>query len=274
MNDQTVACYDQFAPMPQPVQYLAQICYASVPGWCCHARCFVPDWYYDNGCYRRSVLQRRLRGRLGGAGLQRLLRPRQPFLRGLPQRRQHRPHQPQHQPGEAPCQLVAEPRRLERRLAHDRLCISSPTAYRTTPTRRHARTTRQSSATARSLQSARAGASRVASCNQRSPAEADVPSTVPRRTSAQATSRQPRRHATTPACAFSSHQQAAKPHASHALGSACPCVPHPQPTPRTRDLRRTPRLTPARVGIPSIADAEASHVCQPPTQVAAAGGND
>ena len=51
MNDQTVACYDEFATMPQPVQYLAQICYASVPGWCCHARCFVPDWYYDNGCY-------------------------------------------------------------------------------------------------------------------------------------------------------------------------------------------------------------------------------
>ena len=51
MNDQTVACYDQFVSMPEPVQYLAQICYASVPGWCCHARCFVPDWYYDNGCY-------------------------------------------------------------------------------------------------------------------------------------------------------------------------------------------------------------------------------
>ena len=51
LNDQTVACYSEFVPMPQPVQYLAQICYASVPGWCCHARCFVPDWYYDNGCY-------------------------------------------------------------------------------------------------------------------------------------------------------------------------------------------------------------------------------
>jgi hypothetical protein len=51
MNDQTVACYQQFVPMSQPVQYLAQICYASVPGWCCHARCFVPEWYYDNGYY-------------------------------------------------------------------------------------------------------------------------------------------------------------------------------------------------------------------------------
>ena len=65
MNDQIVECYEQFVPMPQPVQYLAQICYASVPGWCCHARCFVPDWYYDNGCYRRSVLRCRLCGRLG-----------------------------------------------------------------------------------------------------------------------------------------------------------------------------------------------------------------
>jgi len=51
MNDQIMACYDQFAPMTQPVPYLAQICYASVPGWCCHSRCFVPEWYYDNGCF-------------------------------------------------------------------------------------------------------------------------------------------------------------------------------------------------------------------------------
>jgi hypothetical protein len=51
MNDQAVACYDRFVPMPQPVQYVAQLVYASVPGWCCHARCFVPEWYYDNGCY-------------------------------------------------------------------------------------------------------------------------------------------------------------------------------------------------------------------------------
>ena len=51
MNDQIEACYQQFVPMPQPVLYLAQVCYASVPGWCCHARCFVPEWYYDNGCF-------------------------------------------------------------------------------------------------------------------------------------------------------------------------------------------------------------------------------
>ena len=51
MNDQIEACYAQFTPMAEPVQYLAQICYASVPGWCCHARCYVPEWYYDNGCF-------------------------------------------------------------------------------------------------------------------------------------------------------------------------------------------------------------------------------
>ena len=51
MNDQIEACYSEFVPMPQPVLYIAQICYASVPGWCCHTQCFVPDWYYDNGCF-------------------------------------------------------------------------------------------------------------------------------------------------------------------------------------------------------------------------------
>ena len=51
LNDQTVACYSEFVPMPQPVQFVSYIVYASVPGWCCHARCFVPEWYYDNGCY-------------------------------------------------------------------------------------------------------------------------------------------------------------------------------------------------------------------------------
>ena len=51
MNDQIVACYDQFVPMPEPVQYISYVIYASVPGWCCHARCFVPEWYFDNGCY-------------------------------------------------------------------------------------------------------------------------------------------------------------------------------------------------------------------------------
>ena len=51
MNDQIVACYNQFASMPPPVQYVAQICYASVPGWCNRAQRYVPEWYYDNGCF-------------------------------------------------------------------------------------------------------------------------------------------------------------------------------------------------------------------------------
>ena len=51
MNDQIVACYQQFMPMPQPVQFVSYIVYASVPGWCYHARCFVPEWYYDDGCF-------------------------------------------------------------------------------------------------------------------------------------------------------------------------------------------------------------------------------
>ena len=51
MHEEIVACREQFVLMPQPVLYLANICYATVPGWCCRARCFVPDWYYDDGCY-------------------------------------------------------------------------------------------------------------------------------------------------------------------------------------------------------------------------------
>jgi hypothetical protein len=47
-----IATYNrQFAQMPQPVQFLAQLCYASVPGWCCQIRCDIPEGYYDNGCY-------------------------------------------------------------------------------------------------------------------------------------------------------------------------------------------------------------------------------
>ena len=51
MHDQIVACYDNFVQMPEPVQYLANICYASVPGWCCRPRCFVPAWYYADNCF-------------------------------------------------------------------------------------------------------------------------------------------------------------------------------------------------------------------------------
>ncbi len=51
MNQEIAACYAQLAALPQPVVYCTQVCYASVPGWCCHVGCFVPEWYYSNGCY-------------------------------------------------------------------------------------------------------------------------------------------------------------------------------------------------------------------------------
>jgi hypothetical protein len=51
MNNQLAECCNQLASMPPPVQYVAQLIYASVPGWCCGARCFVPEWYYNNGCF-------------------------------------------------------------------------------------------------------------------------------------------------------------------------------------------------------------------------------
>jgi hypothetical protein len=51
MNNQITACYGNLMAMPAPVPYLAQTCYASVPGWCCQAQCYLPDWYYANGYY-------------------------------------------------------------------------------------------------------------------------------------------------------------------------------------------------------------------------------
>jgi len=65
MNDQTVACYDEFVQMPQPVQYLSYVIYASVPGWCCHARCFIPEWYYENNCYVGPCFNAAYAGRWG-----------------------------------------------------------------------------------------------------------------------------------------------------------------------------------------------------------------
>ena len=96
MNDQTVACYDQFVPMPEPVQYLAQSLLRQRAGLVLPCPVLRPRVVLRQRLLRRAVLQRRLLGHLGGAGLPRLLRPRQPFLRALPQRRQHRLHQPQH----------------------------------------------------------------------------------------------------------------------------------------------------------------------------------
>ena len=49
MQNQGDACYSQIQTLGEPVQYLAQIEYASLPGWCASARCYVPDSYYDNG---------------------------------------------------------------------------------------------------------------------------------------------------------------------------------------------------------------------------------
>ena len=51
MNAEIAACYAQLAVLPQPVVYCAQVCYASVPGWCCHVGCFVPPWYFTGGRY-------------------------------------------------------------------------------------------------------------------------------------------------------------------------------------------------------------------------------
>ena len=51
MNQEIAACYAQLAVLPQPVVYCTQVCYASVPGWCCHVGCFVPEWCFNNDCY-------------------------------------------------------------------------------------------------------------------------------------------------------------------------------------------------------------------------------
>ncbi len=51
MNQEIAACYAQLAVLPQPVVYCTQVCYATVPGWCCHVGCFVPAWYFSGGCY-------------------------------------------------------------------------------------------------------------------------------------------------------------------------------------------------------------------------------
>ena len=51
MEDQGNACCSQIQTVGGPAQYLAQIEYASVPGWCASEQCYVPDWYYDNGSY-------------------------------------------------------------------------------------------------------------------------------------------------------------------------------------------------------------------------------
>jgi hypothetical protein len=51
MQNQGDACYNQIQTLGEPAQYLAQIEYASVPGWCVSTQCYVPGWYYDNGSF-------------------------------------------------------------------------------------------------------------------------------------------------------------------------------------------------------------------------------
>jgi hypothetical protein len=49
MQNQGDACYAQIRTLGEPAQYLAQIEYASIPGWCVSTQCCVPGWYYANG---------------------------------------------------------------------------------------------------------------------------------------------------------------------------------------------------------------------------------
>ena len=48
MQGQGDACYAQIRTLGVPAQYLAQIEYASIPGWCVSTQCCVPGWYYAN----------------------------------------------------------------------------------------------------------------------------------------------------------------------------------------------------------------------------------
>jgi hypothetical protein len=49
MQSQADTCYGRIRTLGAPVQYLAQIEYASIPGWCVSSQCCVPGWYYANG---------------------------------------------------------------------------------------------------------------------------------------------------------------------------------------------------------------------------------
>jgi len=49
MQSQADLCYAKIRTCGEPVQYLAQVEYASIPGWCVSTRCCVPGWYYANG---------------------------------------------------------------------------------------------------------------------------------------------------------------------------------------------------------------------------------
>ena len=161
MNDQTVACYDLFLTMPEPVQYLAQICYASVPGWCCHARCYVPEWYYNDGCFVGPCFNAAY---AGGWAV--------PICNAYYNQGSHfygRYHNVANTVYAKHSVKLAKrnANRLRNKgdwhntLAHDRLLNRSSTVYRTTPTASTRNRIGNRPATGGSLQSARAEASRA-----------------------------------------------------------------------------------------------------------------
>ena len=49
MQSQGDACYSQVQTLGEPAQCLAQIVYASIPGWCVSTQCYVPAGYYSDG---------------------------------------------------------------------------------------------------------------------------------------------------------------------------------------------------------------------------------
>jgi len=51
LQNEIDACHAELQTLGSPAQYLGQVVYSSVPGWCVSSRCCVPDWYYANGCY-------------------------------------------------------------------------------------------------------------------------------------------------------------------------------------------------------------------------------
>ena len=64
-QDQIDACYGQIATLGIPIQYVGQVVYSSVPGWCADSQCCVPDWYYDGGYYVGCAFNRDYCGDFG-----------------------------------------------------------------------------------------------------------------------------------------------------------------------------------------------------------------
>ncbi len=51
LQNEIDVCYAQLQTLGTPAQYLGQVVYSSVPGWCAYSQCCVPAWYYADGCY-------------------------------------------------------------------------------------------------------------------------------------------------------------------------------------------------------------------------------